>query len=91
MPAIGKPQVIFDEAIAQNATLQHHDLNLDRLYFGARRATAVEMAQLFKADFQFASLLEHKTAKGDRLAELLEVSAVGAAVLPIFTRLTSGG
>lgn len=69
----------FDEAIAQNAALQHHDLNLDRLYFGARRATAVEMAQLFKADFQFASLLEHKTAKGDRLAELLDVSAVGAA------------
>jgi monoamine oxidase len=69
----------FDEAIAQNATLQHHDLNLDRLYFGARRATAVEMAKMFKADFQFASMLEHKTAKGDRLAELLEVSAVGAA------------
>ena len=69
----------FDEAIAQNATLQHHDLNLDRLYFGARRATAVEMAQMFKADFQFAAMLEHKTAKGDRLAELLEVTAVGTA------------
>jgi monoamine oxidase len=69
----------FDEAIAQNATLQHHDLNLDRLYFGARRATAVEMAKMFKADFTLASLLEHKTAKGDRLAELLELSAVGAA------------
>ncbi|MGE3874881.1 MAG: flavin monoamine oxidase family protein [Parvibaculaceae bacterium] len=70
----------FDEAIAHNATLQHHDLNLDRLYFGARRATAVEMARMFKADFQLAAMLEHKTAKGDRLAELLEVSAVSAAV-----------
>ena len=69
----------FDEAIAQNATLQHHDLNLDRLYFGARRATAVEMAQMFKADFQFAAMLEHKTAKSDRLAELLEVTALSTA------------
>ncbi|MGE0237838.1 MAG: flavin monoamine oxidase family protein [Parvibaculaceae bacterium] len=69
----------FDDAIAQNATLQHHDLNLDRLYFGARRATAIEMAKMFKADFQFAAQLEHKTAKGDRLAELLEVTAAGTA------------
>jgi monoamine oxidase len=69
----------FDEAIAQNATLQHHDLNLDRLYFGARRATALEMARMFKADFQFAAMLEHKTARGDRLAELLELTPVGAA------------
>jgi len=69
----------FDEAIAQHATLQHHDLNLDRLYFGARRATAIEMAQMFKADFQFAAMLEHKTAKGDRLAELLEATTVGTA------------
>ncbi|QIG47617.1 FAD-dependent oxidoreductase [Nordella sp. HKS 07] len=69
----------FDEAIAQGATLQHHDLNLDRLYFGSRRATAVEMAKMFKADFELSSVLEHKTAKGDRLAELLEVSSIGAA------------
>lgn len=69
----------FDEAIAQGATLQHHDLNLDRLYFGARRATAIEMAKLFKADFELAAVLEHKTAKGDRLAELIEIGAVGAA------------
>lgn len=69
----------FDEAIAQNATLQHHDLNLDRLYFGARRATAVEMAKMFKADFQFTAMLEHKTAKSDKLAELLEAGAIGAA------------
>lgn len=70
----------FDEGIAQGATLQHHDLNLDRLYFGARRATAIEMAKMFKADFQLSALLEHKTAKGDRLAELLEVSAIGSAL-----------
>lgn len=69
----------FDEGIAQGVTLQHHDLNLDRLYFGARRATAVEMAKMFRADFELAAVLEHKTAKGDRLAELLEISAVGAA------------
>ncbi|WP_119387890.1 flavin monoamine oxidase family protein [Taklimakanibacter lacteus] len=69
----------FDEGIAQHATLQHHDLNLDRLYFGARRATAIEMAKMFKADFSLAALLEHKTAKGDRLAELLEASPIGAA------------
>lgn len=69
----------FDEGIAQGATLQHHDLNLDRLYFGARRATAVEMAKLFKADFELAAVLEHRTAKGDKLAELLGTCTIGAA------------
>jgi monoamine oxidase len=69
----------FDEGIAQGVTLQHHDLNLDRLYFGARRATAIEMANMFKADFKLAALLEHQTARGDRLAELLETTAIGAA------------
>jgi len=69
----------FDEGIAQGVTLQHHDLNLDRLYFGARRATAIEMAKMFKADFNLAALLEHKTARGDKLAELLEASPIGAA------------
>lgn len=69
----------FDEGIAQGATLQHHDLNLDRLYFGGRRATAIEMAKMFKADFNLAALLEHKTARSDRLAELLEASPIGVA------------
>jgi monoamine oxidase len=69
----------FDEGIAQGVTLQHHDLNLDRLYFGARRATAIEMAKMFKADFNLAALLEHKTARGDKLAELLEASPIDAA------------
>jgi len=34
----------FSEAVAAGWTLQHHDMALDHLWFGKRKATAAEMA-----------------------------------------------
>ncbi len=61
----------FAEAMKRNFTPQYHDLNLDRVYFGNRRATAREMAQIFMADFELAALLARNEENKASLAVLI--------------------
>ncbi len=65
----------FAEAVEHGHTLQRHDLNLDRVYFDERRATAKEMAQIFIADFELAALLETNPENQGSLATLVGKSA----------------
>jgi monoamine oxidase len=67
----------FEEGIDRGFTLQYHDLNLDRVYFGNRRATAQEMARVFMADFELTALMEKKIDTSDRLSALIKSSAFG--------------
>jgi monoamine oxidase len=69
----------FDEAIERALTLKHHDLDLDHIYFEGRKATAVEMAQVFRADYRLAALLDANKAKTDTLASLIEITNFGSA------------
>lgn len=61
----------FAEALAREFTPHYHDLNLDRVYFGNRRATAREMAQIFMADFELAALLARNEENKASLALLI--------------------
>jgi monoamine oxidase len=69
----------FDEAIERALTLKHHDLDLDHIYFEGRKATAVEMAQVFRADYRLSALLDSNKTKTDTLASLIEVTTFGTA------------
>ncbi|HMO72437.1 MAG TPA: NAD(P)/FAD-dependent oxidoreductase [Paracoccaceae bacterium] len=60
----------FPEAQAAGWTLHHHDMGLDHLYFGNRRATPDELARTREAEAALAECLA-KGAPGDRLGDLI--------------------
>lgn len=61
----------FPEAQAAGWTLYHHDMGLDHLWFGNRRATADEMARMQAADATLNAALAAHAGAEDRLSALI--------------------
>lgn len=61
----------FPEAQSAGWTLYHHDMGLDHLWFGKRRATAEEMARVAAADAALQACLEAHEGPDDRLSSLI--------------------
>jgi monoamine oxidase len=61
----------FPEAQAAGWTLFHHDMGLDHLYFGSRKASAGELAAAAAADHELAELIAAHDGVNDRLSSLL--------------------
>lgn len=61
----------FEEALAAGWTLYHHDMNVDHLYFGKRKATEDEEEAMRLADIHLSNLLDGYHGEEDRVAALL--------------------
>lgn len=61
----------FPEAQAAGWTLYHHDMALDHLWFGKRKATAREMEKLKEAEAALAACIEAHSGAEDRLSALI--------------------
>lgn len=61
----------FPEAQAAGWTLFHHDMGLDQLYFGRRKASSDEMARVRQAEAALAACLEAHEGPDDRLSALI--------------------
>lgn len=61
----------FPEAQAAGWTLFHHDMGLDHLYFGTRRASEEEFEATAMADARLQALIEAHDGPDDRLSSLL--------------------
>jgi monoamine oxidase len=62
----------FPEAQAVGWTLQHHDMGLDHLWFGKRRATAAERAAEARAEAELAACVARHRGGDDRLSSVVE-------------------
>lgn len=62
----------FPEAQAAGWTLQHHDMAIDQLWFGRRKATADEMAAEKRAEAELHACIERHKGACDRLSTLVE-------------------
>jgi monoamine oxidase len=62
----------FQEAEAAGWTLHHHDMNVDHLYYGKRKATEEEEAEMKRADSHLAALLDQWEGIDDRVSSLLK-------------------
>lgn len=69
----------FEEAKSAGWTLQYHDMNLDHLYFGRRKASEQDEVAMKLADAQLTALLDTHTGPEDRLSALLAEGAVSRA------------
>ncbi|BCH22200.1 flavin monoamine oxidase family protein [Mesorhizobium sp. L-8-3] len=61
----------FEEAKSAGWTLQYHDMNLDHLYFGRKKASEQDEVETKLADAQLTALLETHVGHEDRLSALL--------------------
>lgn len=61
----------YDDARAAGWTLFHHDMNIDHLYYGKRKASEDEEAQMKAAEASLSALLESHSSDDDRLSSLL--------------------
>jgi monoamine oxidase len=61
----------YPEAQAAGWSLYHHDMSLDHLYFGARKADADEMARMAEAEAALAACLASHDGPDDRLSSLI--------------------
>lgn len=61
----------YPEAQAAGWTLYHHDMALDHLYFGARRADAADLDRMRAAEAAMAACLAADHGAEDRLASVL--------------------
>lgn len=61
----------YPEAQAADWTLYHHDMALDHLYFGARRADAADLDRMRAAEAAMAACLAADHGAEDRLAAVL--------------------
>ena len=61
----------FPEAQAAGWTLFHHDMGLDHLYFGSRKASTDDLAAIADADAELQRLIESHEGDNDRLSSLL--------------------
>ena len=61
----------FPEAEAAGWTLHHHDMGLDHLWFGKRRATSEEMGRVAAADAALNACLAAHAGPDDRLSSLI--------------------
>ncbi|MDX5350874.1 MAG: FAD-dependent oxidoreductase [Paracoccaceae bacterium] len=62
----------FPEAVGAGWTLQHHDMELDHLWFGKRKATPAEMAAEVRAADELADCIARHKVASDRLTTLVE-------------------
>lgn len=62
----------FAEAQAAGWTLQHHEMGLDHLWFGKRRATDAEMAAEKRAEAELAACIARHKGASDRLSTVVE-------------------
>ncbi|MBN8631697.1 MAG: FAD-dependent oxidoreductase [Rhodobacterales bacterium] len=60
------------EAQAAGWTLQHHEMGLDHLWFGKRRASEAEMEAERRAEATLADCIERHKGSSDRLSTLVE-------------------
>ena len=67
----GDRNPFYPEALAAGWTLYHHDMGLDHLYFGNRRASDDEMARVKAADAALAAAMAAHSGADDRLAALI--------------------
>ena len=67
----GDRNPFYPEAVAAGWTLYHHDMGLDHLYFGDRRASEDEMARVKAADAALAAAMAAHSGADDRLAALI--------------------
>ena len=61
----------FPEAQAAGWEVYHHNMALDHLYFGARKATCEEMARVREAEAALAACIEAHDGLDDRLSSLI--------------------
>lgn len=61
----------YPEAQAAGWTLQYHNMALDHLYFGKRKADASDLARMEAADKKFFSDLETYNGADDRLSAIM--------------------
>jgi monoamine oxidase len=61
----------FPEAEAAGWTLYHHDMTLDHLWFGDRKADAAEMARMAEAEAALAACIAAHEGADDRLSSLI--------------------
>ncbi|MDO8883952.1 MAG: NAD(P)/FAD-dependent oxidoreductase [Pseudotabrizicola sp.] len=61
----------FADARAAGWTLQHHDMTLDHLWFGSRRASDAEMAQMREAEEALAACVAAHEGPDDRLSSVI--------------------
>lgn len=62
----------FPEAQAAGWTLQYHDMGLDHLWFGKRKATAAEMQAEARAEVELAACIARHKGSSDRLSTVVE-------------------
>lgn len=62
----------FPEAVAAGWTLQPHDVGLDHLWIGRRKATEAEMAAEKRAEAELAACIQRHKGTSDRLSTLVE-------------------
>lgn len=62
----------FPEAQAAGWTLQHHDMGLDHLWFGKRRATDAEIERERRAEADLHACIQRHKGASDRLSTLVE-------------------
>jgi monoamine oxidase len=69
----------FPEAQSAGWTLHHHDMNVDHLYFGKRKASEEEEAAMKAADSNLSALMEGWKGSDDRVSSLLAAGPVARA------------
>ncbi|MBL9073180.1 NAD(P)/FAD-dependent oxidoreductase [Tabrizicola sp.] len=62
----------FSDARSAGWTLQHHDMALDHLWFGRRRASDAEMEAERRAEAELHACIERHKGESDRLSTLVE-------------------
>ncbi len=67
----GDRNPFYSEAVAAGWTLYKHDMGLDHLYFGSRKASDEEMARVRAADAALAEAIAGHRGPDDRLASLI--------------------
>ncbi|NGO49903.1 flavin monoamine oxidase family protein [Allomesorhizobium camelthorni] len=61
----------FAEAEAAGWTLHHHDMNVDHLYYGKRKASEEEEAEMKRADYEMSAALEEWSGTDGNVSLLL--------------------
>ncbi len=70
----------FPEAQASGWTLRRHDMSLDTVYFGTRRATDEEAIGLVEAEARLHSAVNEHAGDDDRLATLVSDNSLEDAI-----------
>ncbi len=69
----------YPEAKAAGWRLYHHDMGVDHLYYGRKKASAEEMAAMAAADAALAEALAGYKGGSDRVSDLLDASLADSA------------